>query len=120
MKLRTQGISNKLINTLYGAIGAQLTALLVTLAATGEFDRLQWAQIAGLAITAVAGIVSNHTFIVLWAVGGTQLVAVVVTLAASGSFDRAAWAQLAGVVLTAGGGIAFGYRAKPDKLQPTT
>lgn len=114
--MHTEGISNKLLKTLYGAVGAQLTALLVALAATGEFDPVQWAQVAGLALTAAAALVTSKVFVALWAAGGVQLVALLVTLMGGGAFDRAAWAQLGAVILTAAAGLLFGYKAKPDRV----
>lgn len=58
--MRTQGTSGKLLATLYGAVGAQLVALLVVLAASGEFDRAAWAQLGGVALTAVGGFVFGY------------------------------------------------------------
>lgn len=53
----TVGWSNKLIHTLLGAVGGQVIALVVALASTGEFDRVQWAQVGGLALSALLGLV---------------------------------------------------------------
>lgn len=58
--MRTVGTSNKLIATLVGAVGAQLVALIVQVAATGEFDRTAWAQLGGAALTVVLGFVSGY------------------------------------------------------------
>lgn len=58
--MKTTGISNKLLQTLLGACGAQVIALLVTLAATGEFDRVQWAQVGGLALSALLGLALGY------------------------------------------------------------
>lgn len=58
--MRTDGTSGKLLATLYGAIGAQLIALLVVVAASGEFDRAAWAQLGGAALTAIGGFVFGY------------------------------------------------------------
>ena len=115
--MKTIGISNKLLNTIYGAAGAQIIALLVVLASTGHFDRVQGAQTLGLIVTAVLGLVTNKILRPLIVLGGAQLVALLVVLVATGQFDRAAWAQLGGVLLTALFSGLFGYRAAPDTVR---
>lgn len=57
---RTVGLSNKVAKTLWGACGAQFTALVVNLVATGAFDRVEAAQLVGVALTAVGGLVAGY------------------------------------------------------------
>lgn len=58
-KRRTAGLSNKVAKTLWGACGAQATVLVVNLISTGQFDRVELAQLVGVAATAVGGLVAG-------------------------------------------------------------
>lgn len=58
--MRTDGFSNKVAKTLWGACGAQATALLVNLIATGTFDRVELAQLVGVALTAAGGVLVGY------------------------------------------------------------
>lgn len=49
--MKTLGISPKV----WQPIAAQFTALVVVLLATGDFDRVTWAQLAGMVLTAGFG-----------------------------------------------------------------
>jgi hypothetical protein len=59
--LVTDGFSNKVAKTLWGACGAQATALLVNYVASGgSFDRVELAQLVGVALTALGGLVAGY------------------------------------------------------------
>jgi hypothetical protein len=58
--LVTDGFSNKVAKTLWGACGAQATALLVNYLASGVFDRVELAQLVGVALTALGGLVAGY------------------------------------------------------------
>jgi hypothetical protein len=60
MQKQTVGLSSKLIGTLIGACGAQLVAFVVNLISSGEFDRTEAAQLVGLALTAVFGVIVGY------------------------------------------------------------
>lgn len=59
-KRRTVGLSNKVAKTLWGACGAQAVALVTNLIATGQFDRVEVAQLVGVAATAVGGLLAGY------------------------------------------------------------
>lgn len=59
-KRRTAGLSNKVAKTLWGACGAQAVAFLVSLIATGQFDRVELAQLVGVAATAAGGLLAGY------------------------------------------------------------
>lgn len=59
-KRRTAGLSNKVAKTLWGACGAQAVALVTNLIATGQFDRVELAQLVGVAATAVGGLIVGY------------------------------------------------------------
>lgn len=61
MKTVTSGLSNKVAKTLWGACGVQLIALATNLIATGAFDRVELAQLVGVAATAVGGLLLGYT-----------------------------------------------------------
>jgi hypothetical protein len=60
MTKKTKGFSNKLIATLWGADGAQITAFLVNWISSGEFDRVELAQLVGVVLTTVFGVVAGY------------------------------------------------------------
>lgn len=57
----TVGISNKLVATLYGAVGPQVIAMFVNFIASGAFDRTEAAQLLGIALTAVCGFLLGYS-----------------------------------------------------------
>lgn len=60
MKLRTVGFSKKVLATVLAACGGQLIAFCTTLLATGSFDRVEAAQLLGVALTAALGVVAGY------------------------------------------------------------
>jgi hypothetical protein len=55
MTKKTKGISSKLLATLWGAAGAQTVAFVVNWISSGEFDRVELAQLIGVALTVGLG-----------------------------------------------------------------
>jgi hypothetical protein len=53
-RLQTIGFSKKVL----AAVGAQTVALIVNFIASGEFDRVEVAQVVGLGLTAALGYVA--------------------------------------------------------------
>jgi hypothetical protein len=65
--LRTVGISRKLLAAVWGACGAQAIALVTNLIASGQFDRVELAQVIGVAATAAGGVLAGY-----WAAPDSQ------------------------------------------------
>lgn len=58
--MKTVGLSKKII----AAAGAQFVALVVNLIASGQFDRVEWAQVVGIVLTTVLGIAAPPNAVV--------------------------------------------------------
>jgi hypothetical protein len=58
--MRTQGLSRKLAATLAGAVGAQLVAFAVNWIQSGQFDRVELAQLVGVAGTVALGTITGY------------------------------------------------------------
>jgi hypothetical protein len=58
--IRTDGLSRKLLSAVVAAVGTQVVALLVNLISTGKFDKVEAAQLVGIALTAVFGVLAGY------------------------------------------------------------
>lgn len=58
--MRTVGFSNKVFVTVLAAVSTQLVAFVVNLVATGVFDRVAAAQLVGVGLTAVFGVLAGY------------------------------------------------------------